>query len=90
MMANKMKLADYLRSIGHNSFTAEQQIRQLTGVHVSRALLDDLVDERGHRKSDGKPFIIAKPKAEALCRWLSDEMGRDIGIHDLADALEVC
>ena len=89
MMANKLKLAQLLRAIGHDPQTAEMQIKKLTGVHVDRSLLADLIDERGHRKSEGKPFLIAKPKAEALCRWLSDEMGRPIGVHDIADDLEV-
>jgi hypothetical protein len=84
---NKMKLADYLRAIGLNSYLAAQHIEHMSGVKVTKELLEDIMNE--NRRREETPPIVAKPKADAICKFLSEELGRPITIGDIK-GLEVC
>ena len=79
-MANTgpMTLQEYFAAIGLRTSEVSIHIEKLTGVRVTRKLLDDAIH---YKESERQP--LAAPKAEALCKFLSAEMGRKVTIQDV-------
>jgi len=73
-----MTLQEYFGAIGLKESAVSTRIEKLTGVHVSR----DLLLAATHYKPEERQ-AMALPKAEALCQFLSVEMGRTVTIQDV-------
>lgn len=85
-MAQQMSLEQYRKALGLTQTLFAQRVEQMTGVHMTPDLI--LEAERFHSK-DHQRFPMAKPKADAICTFLSAEMERPIRLSDIR-GLEVC
>ncbi len=86
-MAQQMTLEQYRKALGLTQTLFAQRVEQMTQVHMTPDLI--LEAERYAGGKDDRRFPMAKPKADAICKFLSEEMGRPIMVGNIK-GLEVC
>jgi len=77
-MAEKLTLEHYCQALGLSHSQMAEAVEKLTGVRMTRTLITDAC----HYKASERP-PMALPKAQALAKFISQEMGRPISISDL-------
>lgn len=78
----KMTFQDYRLATGLSTTNLAWKAEQMTGVHIPSDLIDEI--ERELLTPGERPKApIAAPKAEALARFFSQELGRTISVSDL-------
>jgi hypothetical protein len=78
----KRTFKDYRLATGLSTTNLAWKAGEMTGTHIPSDLIDEI--ERELLTPDDRPRApIAEPKAQALARFFSQELGRTISVEDL-------
>ena len=81
-MASKMTLEQYRKAIGLTVTMFAQEVTKASGGHISNQLIEEaehyLAPDKEHER-----IAMAKPKADAIAKFISSEMGRSVSVSDL-------
>ncbi len=77
-MAAQMNLSQCCTALGFSHTQLAEEVSKMSGLHITRTLITDLC----HYKFAERPAIAA-PKAQAIAKFVSKELGRPVSYMDL-------